>query len=780
MNDVFELRKLLWQNGYCPVAVKSGQKAPEGLDWTKRARMTPPEAAVKQPHRQSLSTGILCDDVLGFDIDVADHALADAIEAVIFELIGAGPVRVRDGTGKRLIAYACSNQMKKRFVRGKLGAVEVLAYGQQWLAYGTHPDGTEYRWRDGQDLVRIPRSDLLTISEEAIGFVLDECAALIEGPSERERNEAKARPPATSVVPFTPADTPSTGRFKRYAETTLERVANDLASMTQGSRNDALNSASMRLSGMAAHGWIDEPICRARLLDDACQANGLAKEDGYTACEATFRSGWRAGLSRPAQIPEDSHIDDEYPGIIIALKVKTHGVTDAGDVYDEETGEILTLSPRPLLSIFDKLTLVRPLDTWLEPDGLLKRIAEWIMATSRRPNKPLAVSAAVSILSGICGRHLYGPTGSALNLYIVALAPTAVGKGRPLSAIGELLVAADLHKLHTTLKAFSISALEQTIVERPCVVATVDEIGANLLSRMSHKKASTHEAPMRAALLELWSRERGQAPFSTHSRANAASVEIHSPSFTIYGASTPEAFYESLTAGSVKDGFLNRFLLVEAHPRTKSISVDSDLRAPPKDIVAELRMIVPANESTGNMASNVDVFASGAQPKGDVVRWETPELGQRADDLEEEILGIMDALPADQRALCGRVFEMSVRLAALHAVSRQGRLARVTENDLSWGLSWACQSASAMIEGAQAHMFENEHQAAYKRVLAIISENPMIGRNELVRKIDGKIDGRTLEGILKSLVESEAVLMLQMNSGSKGGRPKTVFNLASK
>src|SRR5207344_2208569 len=61
---------------------------------------------------------------------------------------------------------------------------------------------------------------------------------------------------------------------------------------------------------------------------------------------------------------------------------------------------------------------------WTRPEGLLGKMADFIMLTSRRPNRPLAVASAVTVLSAACGRHLYGPTGTALNVYVVALAGT--------------------------------------------------------------------------------------------------------------------------------------------------------------------------------------------------------------------------------------------------------------------------------------------------------------------------------------------------------------------
>ena len=94
----------------------------------------------------------------------------------------------------------------------------------------------------------------------------------------------------------------------------------------------------------------------------------------------------------------------------------------------------------------------------------------------------------MATLSAVCGRWLYGPTGTALNVYIVALAGRWWVRDRPLSAICEMLVAAKKANLHTSAKGFSVSAFEQMVVDHPCCVATVDEIGTNLIARMSDKK----------------------------------------------------------------------------------------------------------------------------------------------------------------------------------------------------------------------------------------------------------------------------------------------------
>jgi hypothetical protein len=346
-------------------------------------------------------------------------------------------------------------------------------------------------------------------------------------------------------------------------------------------------------------------------------------------------------------------------------------------------------------AILDSIKLDASVD-WTEPEGLLSVMADWILLTSRRPNRPMAVAAAVTLLSAVCGRWLYGPTGTALNVYVVILAGTGVGKDRPLAAPGAILQAADLSRLNTSAKGFSVSALEQMMVEHPCCLASVDEIGASLFARIGHKHASTHEQGMRSVLLELWSRDQLKGPFSTTRHAVQKGspkvpgcVSIPRPNLTLFGASTPESFYSAVTTGSVKDGFLNRFLLCHAAPRGKAQEVSEKDGKVPLDIVKAIRGLVPRDLGLfGHVIAPEGVFSLDA-PLDDVVRrlpWTSDDVGRRANELDEQILVAMDGNP-ETAPLLGRVFEYSVRLASLHAVSRDGRDAKVTMSDLAWGAS---------------------------------------------------------------------------------------------
>lgn len=450
---------------------------------------------------------------------------------------------------------------------------------------------------------------------------------------------------------------------------------------------------------------------------------------------------------------------------MLASALKRRGIRNVvtapdGTVADAETGEIIGAGGEGAgteATRFDQIAIGRGVD-WTQPGGLIEDIATWIMSISRWPNRPLAVAAAVSIVSALCGRHLYSPEGSSLNVYVIGLAGTGVGKGSAISAPATVLSAAGLAQLHTTLKSFSVSGFEDMITDHPCCVATSDEIGPNLFRKMAHRNSSTHEQAMRGPILELWSRFIGMPPFETTRRAKAQPVKIPSPALTIFGVSTPKEFYNAVTSGSVSDGFLNRFLIATGAPRgRKNSNVDPDMRKVPASIVDRLKAIVPPG--IGNLASGAGVFSLHAHVDEVQMTWADDGVTQAADRFEDEIAAAMDAEPQDA-PLMARAFEYSVRLASLHAVSRGGRHEPVRMEDLAWGAAWAMQSAVDMIGGVKTLMAQNDYEAKFNAVRAVIEDAGIISGRELLRSIR-HISARERDDILRHIEGAEMAQRLE-------------------
>ena len=387
---------------------------------------------------------------------------------------------------------------------------------------------------------------------------------------------------------------------------------------------------------------------------------------------------------------------------------------------------------------------------WTRPGGLLQDIADWIEATSRRPNRPLAVAAAIGVVGTVCGRHIAGPTISGTHLYLICIGDTAIGKDRPLKAAKQILVGSGLPQLSVTGKFMSASAVENTVAEHPCALAVVDEIGSALFAKMSHRRASTHESAIANALRELWSSSFDI--FQTSARAQEQGREIMSPAFSIFGASTVSEFYNSLGSGVVENGLLNRFLIIRAAKRAKPVEVDPDaLMEVPKEIAEGLLNLLPTDG--GNMETGAAVFVPTSQRKPLVVPWASDAVRQAFTDFDNDLLERMDADPEIAPYL-GRAAEMTIRLATIYAVSRYGRYADIKMDALEWGMALATESAQTMMDDIREQIVENDHQARYKLVEKIVRDAGTIRHRDIGRKLNGRISRLDLANILLSLCDA--------------------------
>ncbi len=111
------------------------------------------------------------------DIDVRDAKLANLLEDEVRSMLGETLCRIGSAP-KRLLLYRLSNDSKafqKKLTRGfrlpgdtpeaKPHRVEILANGQQFVAYNIHP-GTlrNYRWRDGVDPLSVELEGMRSIT----------------------------------------------------------------------------------------------------------------------------------------------------------------------------------------------------------------------------------------------------------------------------------------------------------------------------------------------------------------------------------------------------------------------------------------------------------------------------------------------------------------------------------------------------------------------------------------------------------------------------------------
>ena len=207
-------RLALIANGYTPVPVCApgcqhiGKRGPclspgKAVHLSGWARGGFTAADVRTwPSRRVLdtNTGLLCGNLVAVDGDILDPALAAEVEGLVERHLGPTPLRRIGRAPKWLRCYRAEAPMRKMetpellMPDGTVAQVEVLGTGQQFVAYGVHPDtGQPYAWQ-GEAPDTTPLDRLPVVTPDALRAFLDAATALIVQAGGRKREPTRAAP----------------------------------------------------------------------------------------------------------------------------------------------------------------------------------------------------------------------------------------------------------------------------------------------------------------------------------------------------------------------------------------------------------------------------------------------------------------------------------------------------------------------------------------------------------------------------------------------------------
>ena len=207
---ITNIRLRVYENGYAPIPVtapdyvhdrvKSPGKQPFFTGWNNISLETiSPEIIRAWPSHISNhpNTGLICGRLIGLDIDVPIQPMSDQIQAMARAMLGHTPLRRVGKAPKALFCYQVPEPIAKMetpelyLPDGTKVQIEALAKGQQFVAYGIHPDtGQEYEWPEsGPDAVRL--EDLPQITPEALKAFLAAAEAVFRSAGGRTEREIK-------------------------------------------------------------------------------------------------------------------------------------------------------------------------------------------------------------------------------------------------------------------------------------------------------------------------------------------------------------------------------------------------------------------------------------------------------------------------------------------------------------------------------------------------------------------------------------------------------------
>lgn len=224
------------------------------------------------------------------------------------------------------------------------------------------------------------------------------------------------------------------------------------------------------------------------------------------------------------------------------------------------------------------------------PPGLVGEVARYIYASAPRQVKEVAIAGALAFMAGICGRQFNVSSGVGLNLYLVVLADSGLGKEAAKNGVDRLFhgLSSQVPGVTSFLgpRAVSGPALEKAVSEHnPTFVTFMGEIGVRLQAMLAKRNG---DPQMKAAWLGLYTAavRNGRHQGAFHSNKENRTSDVIFPCVTIYGESNPTEYYKAISGSNFDDGFVPRFLTITT-TETKIQRLNPNRAIPPSKVLLD-------------------------------------------------------------------------------------------------------------------------------------------------------------------------------------------------
>jgi len=362
----------------------------------------------------------------------------------------------------------------------------------------------------------------------------------------------------------------------------------------------------------------------------------------------------------------------------------------------------------------------------------LQAVADWILATSARPQPVFALQGALALGSVLMGRRYRTDQNNYPSLYFVNVGPSTCGKEQVKTALEAILEAAGLEALLGPSGYTSASGVLTHLQARPTHLTIIDELGSFL--RATKQANNSLKAEALTQLVECFGRLHGTVRplgYSQQTAGKQQSMEekrlpVIRPAITLLAMTTPGTLFDNLSINQVESGLVNRLIIAETD-RGRVASQRVAWTPPPMAMLDWARQVRYSQQS-GNLASELADLPCDT-PAEPVIFAFSSQANRLWDDFDVRILQAMDGLDAESLApLLGRTREKAMRLSLV--------LAGCTHPDQHQiGADWAEQARDyvwtqdcAAVDAYRGRVAESEFGRLYNALLDCISRGGPQGR----------------------------------------------------
>ena len=661
---MIEENKILVDAGFALVPLRPRSKIPQDEGWTNAAIPTVRE--LERIMRSDANIGArlggpsTVDDLIlhVIDLDIRDPDSANEAELELEELFGRNIwdlPRVASGSrnGSCHIYVACERAFPSRLLAksnetvrlesGKISpkwAIEWLGKGRQVvLPPSIHPDsGRKYVWERKFDISRPPRVPVAALE------------ALVD-PSPR-LGEWDEEPVGISLIE-------------------AERALDALDFEEWGVEYGSWIRVCMALKHEFGQGEdSDEALELFLRWSSQCESKFNRRNairswknvKNKTSNPVTMRT-----ILKEAKIANESHARNEIMAMFDEMDTEERSTENQSETL---SGKIEGV-PSGILSI----------------PGRLQAAVDYYNATAFKPQPQFAVGAALALASVVLGRNFSTDRDNYSNIYLLHVAETGAGKEHGRTVVERILEASGHDHLIGPKDYASEAGVLSVLQEKVRHITISDEFGRHLKAARTSGDAHRHD--VQSSLMEAFSarslRPKGYSMRGLKAAEAKAMVDrkIMRPSITLLGLTTPGTLDEALGAADVRDGFLNRLIVVRSE-LGRQLSRDVPSCGPPPTILKWIRRHVARNaDDDGDYLERLDV--AGEAPNPEVIPFSSECKGLLR-EIEVDALKEMERL---EKFGLSEIFlrsrELAMRIGLIVALSCESKTVEVEH------LEWARQ-----------------------------------------------------------------------------------------
>lgn len=357
------------------------------------------------------------------------------------------------------------------------------------------------------------------------------------------------------------------------------------------------------------------------------------------------------------------------------------------------------------------------------PPGPVGGIAKFIYESSYIPVKEVAIVGALGLMAGLCGRAWNIPE-SGLNLYIILIARSAIGKEGMHSGISKI-VRACIKSGNPYFGNFvnfndfaSGPALTKATLEQPCFVNVSGEWGRKLKRLSQDDGRDQAMQTLRTTMTNLYQKSGAQAIAGgiNYSQKDNNVGQVNGVAYSMIGESTPGTFYEALTENMMEDGFLSRFLCIE-YTGDRVPANASNLQIPGKDIIDLLTAIVQVAHRNATALEESRIVTADTYASGVIRAFE-----------EECRTNINMTTNESYRQMWNRASLKAQRVAALLAIGSHYIQPQINYEHITWAIDLVRRDISIMqrrIESGDVGMNDTSRERKMLMILRHYLENDL-------------------------------------------------------